>query len=38
MIEDLAIGILLGCSIVSLSAIIVMGLAPYIDKLNRKLK
>jgi len=38
MLEELIIGIVLGCLIVSLSALIVMGCAPVIDKLNIKLR
>jgi len=38
MVEELLVGIVLGCLLVSLSALIVMGLAPVIDRLNRKLR
>ena len=34
--EALIVGIVLGCLLVSLTTLIVMGLAPAIDKLNRK--
>jgi len=36
MLEELLFGIVLGCLLVSLSAIIVMGLAPIIYKFNRR--